>query len=143
MFQYDPKDIPPPKFGKTPLELLSDQTVDPPSLSSAYGWQVGCGFLGSLCQYMTNWVYRRPRWAGKTYCFTFGFFVRPMLNAPISNCLNRLQVFTCIQFILLADIRWAISSINIEWTRLLNATPCTVITWNCIQKTFLHQVMSV
>lgn len=67
LFQYDPKDIPPPKFGKSPLELLTDKTVDPPSLSSEYGWPVGCGFLASVCQYMTNWAYRRPRWAGK-YC---------------------------------------------------------------------------
>lgn len=66
MFQYDPKDIPPPKFGKSPIELLSDQTIDPPSLSSKYGWPVGCGFMASMCQYMNNWAHRRPRWAGMT-----------------------------------------------------------------------------
>lgn len=66
LFQYDPKDIPPPKFGKSPYELLTDKTVDPPSLSSKYGWQFGCGSLASLCQFMTNWAYRRPRYAGKS-----------------------------------------------------------------------------
>lgn len=66
IFQYDPKDIPAPKFGKTPLELLSDKSVDPPSLSSKYGWHFGCGVMAATMQFMTNWAYHRPRWAGKT-----------------------------------------------------------------------------
>lgn len=73
LFSYDPKDIPPPKFGKTALELLSDKTTDPHSLSSKYGWQVGIGFLASLAQYMHNWAYNRPAYAGKNQKSFFYF----------------------------------------------------------------------
>lgn len=61
---YDPKDIPPPKFGKTAYELLTDPVSDPPSLASAYGFQFAAGLVGSLAHLVKNWTYRRPLIAG-------------------------------------------------------------------------------
>lgn len=65
MLGYDPKDILPPKHGKSPYELLSDNTVDPPSLLSAYGFQGGLAALGGMLQLVKNWHLRRPLIAGK------------------------------------------------------------------------------
>lgn len=67
LLSYDPKDIPPPKFGKTALELLNDPVADPPSLSSAYGFQFASGVIGGCVQLVTNWTYRRPLFAGIFY----------------------------------------------------------------------------
>lgn len=63
--RYDPKDVPPPKFGKTALELLDQKTVDPPSLGSAYGFQLGCGLMAAGAHFTKNWIYRRPWIAGE------------------------------------------------------------------------------
>lgn len=65
LLSYDPKDIPPPKFGKTALELLTDPVADPPSLASAYGIQFAGGLIGASVQLIRNWTYRRPLIAGK------------------------------------------------------------------------------
>lgn len=65
LLSYDPKDIPPPKFGKTALELLTDPVADPPSLASAYGIQFAGGLIGAGVQLIRNWTYRRPLIAGK------------------------------------------------------------------------------
>lgn len=54
----------PPKFGKTALELLSEKTFDPPSLASAYGFQVACGSVGAFAQVAKNWMYKRPMISG-------------------------------------------------------------------------------
>lgn len=61
---YNPKDVAPPKFGKTALELLDEKTVDPPSLGSEYGFQLGCGLMGAGAHVTKNWIYRRPFIAG-------------------------------------------------------------------------------
>lgn len=72
---HDPKDVPPPKFGKAPMELLTDKTVDPPSLGSTYGFQTAMGMLGAGAHGTTNWVYKRPAIAGNSTKFQlFNYF---------------------------------------------------------------------
>lgn len=61
---YDPKDIPPPRFGKSAYELLTDPAGDPPSLASGYGIQFAVGLTGAAVQLLTNWTYRRPLISG-------------------------------------------------------------------------------
>lgn len=75
----------PPKFGKTPLELLSEKTVDPPSLASAWGFQTGMGLLGAGCHLCKNWIYRRPFISGNLLITIFSL---EMFNITIAFVLG-------------------------------------------------------
>ena len=61
----DPKDIPEIKFGKTALELLDSRYAEPQSFAQKYGIQICFGLMGMGVHGIRNWVYRRPKFAGK------------------------------------------------------------------------------
>lgn len=127
----------PPKFGKTPLELLSEKTVDPPSLASAWGFQTGMGLLGAGCHLCKNWIYRRPFISGNLLITIFSL---EMFNITIDFV--SFQVFRCIQSISLLHSLLEISSWSIDETIGLNEMRFCDITLNCIQKTSQLQVMT-
>lgn len=65
--EYNQKDVPMPRFGKTALELLDSRDAEPKSMLNVYGLKIAGGLIGSCVHGTTNWVYKRPIVAGKLY----------------------------------------------------------------------------
>lgn len=63
--EYNQKDVPMPRFGKTALELLDSRDDEPKSIFNKYGIKIYGGLVGSSFHAGTNWVYNRPMIAGK------------------------------------------------------------------------------
>lgn len=63
--EYNQKDVPMPRFGKTALELLDSRDDEPKSIYNKYGIRIYGGLVGSAMHAGTNWVYKRPMIAGR------------------------------------------------------------------------------
>lgn len=63
--EYNQKDVPMPRAGKTPLELLDAKDDEPLSIFNVYGARICGGLIASTFQAGKNWANRRPIFAGK------------------------------------------------------------------------------